>query len=379
MIYLTYNDPPSGIYSSQVIDVCSFLNSKMNTKMRLVSLISLRNFWANKNIIKSEIPSAIILPMFPKLQNWKWNYLSLFILFIFLGRDSVIARGPFAASLALGLKKIKMVKFVCFDARGAYHAELSEYNVTESKTIINDIFSLEQNCVLKSDFRIAVSEKLVGYWKEKLGYDKMAHAVVPCTVNPEKFTQIINEEFNERQKLQLGFSKDDIIFVYSGSSAGWQSFHTLDDFLCNLLKQNQYYKVLFLIDKLPQNLKLLKMHPGKIKAKNVSKEEVGPILVCCDYGLLIREESITNQVASPVKFAEYLAAGLKVLISENIGDYSDFVINHQCGYVVNLLTEHKVFLKISPKERRGCINIANKYFLRSGYLNEYKKLLNSIS
>ena len=55
----------------------------------------------------------------------------------------------------------------------------------------------------------------------------------------------------------------------------------------------------------------------------------------CDYGLIIRDESITNQVSSPVKFAEYLYAGLKIIISSNIGDYSKFVLDNDCGFLDN--------------------------------------------
>jgi glycosyltransferase involved in cell wall biosynthesis len=54
-----------------------------------------------------------------------------------------------------------------------------------------------------------------------------------------------------------------------------------------------------------------------------------------DYGILIRPNSITNSVASPVKFAEYLASGLQVLISDGIGDFSEFVVREKIGYLIN--------------------------------------------
>jgi len=45
--------------------------------------------------------------------------------------------------------------------------------------------------------------------------------------------------------------------------------------------------------------------------------------------------TVTNQVASPTKFAEYLAAGMPVIISERIGDFSGMVRHHQLGIVID--------------------------------------------
>ena len=51
--------------------------------------------------------------------------------------------------------------------------------------------------------------------------------------------------------------------------------------------------------------------------------------------MLVRDDTVTNRVAAPTKFAEYLACGLRVVISKGLGDCSDFVEEHQCGAVVN--------------------------------------------
>src|SRR4051812_19088452 len=104
MIYLTYNDQPSGVYFSQVTDVCNFVNEKFNSKLRLVALISIRGFSGNKKKIKSKFPAAIVLPMFPKNKNWRLNKLTLKFLFLFTGKQIVWSRGVFATNIALDLK-----------------------------------------------------------------------------------------------------------------------------------------------------------------------------------------------------------------------------------------------------------------------------------
>lgn len=375
MIYLTYNDPPSGIYSGQVIDVCNYLNENFNADIRLVALISLRKFRTQRRKIKNELPSAVVLPMFPGVGNWKLNYFLLYLVVLFLGKQSVIARGPFAAGLALVLKKSKMVQRVCFDARGSYEAEFNEYQVAGKSDVNKQIGAIEENAILNADLRIAVSNKLVDHWQERFGYKGTDHVVIPCTLNSKTFT----ESPMQGARASFGFTRDDIVFVYSGSSAGWQSLQLADDFLSEQMKKNSNVKVLFLTDRLPENMKVVKEHPDRVQVKWLQIDKMAEALSCCDYGLLIREDSVTNRVSSPVKFAEYLAAGLQMIISDTIGDYPGFVKQHACGYVLDRSGMMPELANVPAGRKNGNREIALKYFSKSSYQNEYANVLKHLS
>jgi glycosyltransferase involved in cell wall biosynthesis len=54
-----------------------------------------------------------------------------------------------------------------------------------------------------------------------------------------------------------------------------------------------------------------------------------------DFGMLFRKDEIVNRVASPTKFSEYALCGLPVLISDNIGDFSNFIKETGFGYVIS--------------------------------------------
>ena len=75
VIYLTYAEPPSGVYSSQVADVIRFVNAKTNADIRLVAFISLHDFRKSKQQILKDIPNALVLPAIPKASFWKINTL----------------------------------------------------------------------------------------------------------------------------------------------------------------------------------------------------------------------------------------------------------------------------------------------------------------
>ena len=61
-------------------------------------------------------------------------------------------------------------------------------------------------------------------------------------------------------------------------------------------------------------------------------------LQCCDYGILIREQSDKSKVESPNKYVEYLYVGLKVIITEKLGDYSDFVEKIVVGILSKIMS-----------------------------------------
>ena len=112
---------------------------------------------------------------------------------------------------------------------------------------------------------------------------------------------------------------------------------------------------------------MIELFPDQIICKELFPSQVSKYLGVGNYGLLIREKSITNLVASPVKFAEYLACGLNVIISEGIGDYSEFVAAHGCGQLVNEFS-----FKVMDKSALQLLAETN--FTKSSKFELYRKL-----
>jgi glycosyltransferase involved in cell wall biosynthesis len=367
-IYLTYNDTPSGIFSSQVLDLVNFFNSEFDDTVKLVSYISIRGFFENRKLIKSELPDSIVIPMFPGVVNWRINIFSFRLICFLLKPNAIIGRSVIATQIAL--KQRKRVKII-YDGRGAITEEWHEYHVITDRGMLNEIESLEKECVLKSDFRMAVSSKLVDLWKDKYSYYENMHVVIPCTLNSLFESTTISNEIIYKRRKELGYIKDDIVFVYSGSLAGWQSINLMIEFIKTVLKKSTSHKILFLSD-LSQEIKFLQIEfPNQVQCLKLNPIDLPQYLIACDYGILIREKSVTNQVASPVKFAEYLACGLPVIISNELGDYSEFVKLNECGFI---LTEFKTYNLegIFLKEKIQKISFEN--FSKKNYIEFYKKL-----
>ena len=326
--YFTFNDSYSGVYQSQVIDVVK-LYKNLGIKIRLIALLSARNYLKDRKAIKKQLPDSIVYPAFPKLKNWEKNKILLDLL---TKRESqIICRGVFATNLALFLRK-KFNKII-YDGRGAVKAEQKEYGVYSGTGVESQIAELEHKAVLQSDFRIAVTRKLVNWWGTEYGYIRGKEVVIPCTVS-NNFLKKRNEQEIDELRIGLGINKTDIVIVYAGSLAGWQSLSQLKVVVEKALGQNREVKVLFLSGEHQIIEDLILANPDRVFQRFVSPQEVVSYLDLADFGLLLREKSITNKVASPVKCAEYLSRGLKVLISPEIGDYSEWICDNSLGYVI---------------------------------------------
>lgn len=374
LIYLTYAEPPSGVYSSQVTDVIRFINHRLQGKIRLVAFISLHDFSATKAKIKAELHDAIVLPALPKARYWQLNAFVLGLLCLVLRPTAIMARNVIAANMALGVRKFTGVKRVCFDGRGAIAAEWHEYDVTVTDSWKKNIHTLEAHAVRQADFRIAVTQQLVEYWRERYGYTDNRHVVIPCTLNSNFKAHIADEHKKITARTALGLSAADLVLAYSGSIAGWQSFPSLYACLGPFLRVAQHHKIVFLAKEEEYITRLEKEFPGQVIRKWVGHHEVPSVLAACDMGILLRDSSVTNRVASPTKFAEYLAAGLPVLISEAVGDYSAFVKDHGCGIIADE-TDLSAITPATAETRSRMVGLVNRYFTKEAQLQQYQTLL----
>lgn len=372
ILYLSYNDPPSGVYWSQVTDVVEHLNSLGEPQVRLLALVSMRGFWRSRRSIRERCPGAIVLPMVPRAHNWRINWIWTYLVCVLYRPTGIMARGIFAAALALRMRDAGHVDQVCFDARAAYGAEWEEFRVVEDEQLIALSSGLEAEVLYRSDLRVAVSEALVEHWRERFNYRGDRHLVIPCTLGRSVERQELEKSAALRH--EMGWGEQDVVLVYSGTVVGWQSLGLLHAAVLPWLREDPTHRVLFLSETHPLISELRTEFPKQVLRRWLTHQEVRPYLLACDHGLLLRDDYITNRVASPTKFAEYLSAGLSVVISDGVGDFTAMVRDRDLGQVL-LPGERLQVDKPSPEKRKRLADLAAEHFTKEAHDAEYNTLL----
>lgn len=372
IFYLTYNDPPSGVYWSQVTDVVGHLNGLGDERVRLVALISLRGFWRERRRIRRRMPDAIVLPMLPRARNWRLNAVTLAWLCRVFKPSGLVGRGVFATALGLRMRRRGVLGSVCFDARAAYAAEWEEFRLVDDARLVHGMADLEREVLNEADLRTTVSHALAEYWRERYGYVAAGHVVIPCTLTSDMEG---DGPPQGRARGMFNWGKDDVVLAYSGTVVGWQSMELLRSLLDGWLASDPTHRVLFLSEEHPAISGSAAAFPGQVGRIWVPHEKVHGLLIDCDHGLLLRRECVTNRVASPTKFAEYLGAGLPVIISKGVGDLSALVRDRGLGLVVDDAAQFHGLRRPSPAERQRSRAVAEEMFTKKAYDREYRKVL----
>ncbi len=382
--YLTYNEPFSGIFNSQVIDVVKHLRAEHQQDIRLISFVPIGFKMTYYKELSAKLrkaePNCIIIPTVPVQYGWKFNWLILCLVLLFHKRGSIFSREIFASYLALKCRSFGIVKKVCHDGRGCNLGQMLEYAVYSNNTK-NQIENIERYVINQANIRLAVSNNLVTYWENHFSYRSNQHVVIPCTISEKNINHYFNEKNILDKRKEFGFLESDVVLVFSGSNFGWQSFDLIKRFCEFQLLNDERVKIVFLSKEDDVIKELINKYKDRIHCKWLPFDKVLDFLVTCDYGILLRLSNDTNNVASPTKFGEYLASGLPVIVSENL-EFSKFVSLNNCGILVNNESLKTIqFNRITFQEKERIIDIAKHYFLKSSKVNQesYNQIISNLN
>ncbi len=150
-------------------------------------------------------------------------------------------------------------------------------------------------------------------------------AQIPFTIIPTLFhPEPVDDEGWNKIAGDETYDPSQLVISYIGSTASWQSTSQLIDIIVKIA--NRYDNSRFIIltkgtiaelDNLPKKIR------ERITIKGVPHNLVKYYLKMSDFGIVIRDDNIVNQVAAPTKIAEYLTAGVGMLYAGNIGILKD--------------------------------------------------------
>ena len=337
--YFLYDEGYSGVIESQALDVVRFFNNETGCDSTLVAALPFRSHRQVKQRFEESLGQRIITTIaLPQRMQVVLQWLEVIRLARKLKKakvDLLVCINELACSLALRARKMlrKNIELkVCYDGRGALKAEAKEYNVYP-EFLKSLLFEAERNAVLNSDLRIAVSEELVAWWKSEYGYDSDEHIVIPTTIST------LNQHFDpalhrEEWREKFGFKSNDLVMAFAGGKADWQG---LDFWLPHMhawLRNMPDLKLLLLTPDNPSTEELGREYPDRIVSTYVAHHDVLKALSAAEYGILWRNPSTTNVVASPTKLSEYVQAGLTVIANDGMA-VSRLVLSKKLGICIH--------------------------------------------
>jgi glycosyltransferase involved in cell wall biosynthesis len=238
--------------------------------------------------------------------------------------------GPLVVRLAHPISTLRYV----YDIRGALADETLFAGTGMTRAKARVFGAMEKWCVRHAWRVTAVSRPFA----EELNraYRRDDAVVIPSCVNVADAVAMDQDILATRA--ELGFSVSDLVLVYSGGTARHQAIPQMLELWQRIAKAPHVRFLMLTSSASVAAQDPLAAFPGlrsKITSLSVPRDDVMRYLVACDVAFIIRERRLMNRVASPVKFAEYLAAGLAVVASPEIGDMSTLIADGQLGALVD--------------------------------------------
>jgi glycosyltransferase involved in cell wall biosynthesis len=228
-----------------------------------------------------------------------------------------------------------------FDVRGLTQAEKIEQNehvrglarraALHARAALIGV--LERRAVRRADKVLAVSHALAHWMRRHTGRGDIE--VVPCCVDAETFKPDLAARAQVRR--DLAWAEDDPVVVYSGSMSVQQRIEETLRLLAQAQRMNPRIKVLLLTYHQAQAMNLAKrceLAEGSFAVRSAPNSQVPRWLSAADAAILLRQNILMNNVASPIKVGEYLACGLPIICSRGIGDHSGLVERTGAGVLL---------------------------------------------
>jgi glycosyltransferase involved in cell wall biosynthesis len=242
--------------------------------------------------------------------------------------------GP--ALFALIAKKVKGSIKVVADLHGLSVEEYMYSLKGSHRDKLAELLQEREILVLhRADWIIFVSQAMRKYFEEKHRSYFKNFSVIPCATES---TFEIDHGRREVLRREYGLSGKRV-FCYVGSAAPYQRVERMCHLFGEILRlfpdsfflAFSHHRDVFL-----SYLKDLEINPSNYKLASVDHDKILDLLQIGDIGLLLRDDSIVNRVASPTKFAEYCLSGLPIITTAFVGDFSELVKQYRLGWIIDL-------------------------------------------
>ncbi len=240
---------------------------------------------------------------------------------IFHGRSHV---GTLIGALARMMAGGKLV----FDIRGLLAEEYVDSGNWRAGGLLYRLTKTAERWLLRrADGFVVLTEKARQMLCSGGRFSRRPVEVIPTCVDVERFASVAREPH------------DRLVYTYIGSLGGYYLVRETAELLEVARERDPRAYALILTHTSPAEISAELERRGftrdDYRVIDAPPEDVPRHLAGADVGLSLIRSSVARQASSPTKFAEYLAAGLPVITSANVGDLDAHIATRRVGALVH--------------------------------------------
>jgi glycosyltransferase involved in cell wall biosynthesis len=268
------------------------------------------------------LPLKLSLPM-----NVAMVTIITMVLLLFRKIDIVHVRRYDANIIALIARRVFRKRLI-FDPRGLFIEEKVSSRSWQRNRLRFRIYKyLEDNVLKQADAVIAFSRLHQEYLQRTYGMAIGKKVVlIPNCVDLNRFKRKDEEDYSTRKR----------ILVYIGGASYWHMVDEMISFFKHLKQRVPAFFMYLTYERqhyIAAKFAESGLQPEDYCVASVAPERIPQYLTNADVGIALIAPSLAKRVCAPIKFIEYLAAGLPVMINRGIGETERIVKKYRVGIV----------------------------------------------
>lgn len=242
-------------------------------------------------------------------------------------RDALSARGERAPRVVLDLRGVRDLEYLMSLGKGE-----GDLDTIERARLV-EYRGQEELACRRADAVLCVSRPMEKFVRDRYALPNGRVGRVPNHAEPVDDA----EERREAARTELGVARDATLVAYSGTLAAWQMPDAAFALYQEFRSRVPGARLLFLTPDVDVAREVMPHDAARDAIlRSAPPGEASRLLSAADYGLLLRRDDMVNRVACPVKFGEYLACGVRPVLTPHIGDQSKLCEETGLGVVLGI-------------------------------------------
>jgi len=257
----------------------------------------------------------------------------------------VHARSYLPAAVADMVATLSPRAKLLFDCRGMLGDEYVEGGHWTKDRLEYKLLKRFEDRIFKRTDGIVVLTRALERWlddNQKLGRHTRIQ-VIPCCVDMDRFKP--DPAARARARKELGV-EDRLVVVYSGSLGHWYGEKEMAKIVGHLKRRapETFFLLLSKLDttKFRELVRAEGLGDADFATRAVAPVDMPSMLTAGDLGLSLIEPCFSKTGSSPTKVAEYLAAGMPVVVNRGVGDQGDLAGSPESCAVIDSLGDGDV-------------------------------------
>ena len=202
--------------------------------------------------------------------------------------------------------------------------------------------------IKKSNGCLAVTKALQEYATKTFSLNKnISFHIVPCAIKASNSLHLERDAFRKKYRKKYNIADNELVFVYSGGISPWQCVEETVSMYKEISKNLSMPSRMLLFSHNYEYLEKLTNGDDQFIIDSYGPEELYKALCAADFAFLLRKDNLTNNVAFPNKFLEYVECRLVIITTPYVHEIYNQVINYKLGIVVNNLKDYATIVEKS--------------------------------